>query len=173
MKEKAMCMAVAAAAALGAFAGAYELGDELAREEFWKSDPVLFVRKHAESGFEFTSDQRDGADSRREGGVTCFGLPVYETRVSFGAAGGIERVEMMLYASGGTETINEFVGADGKKFRRRERVDKTISREEFGQVIEKARKRLTAPGAKPPQASSHPCQTPRTPGARGRRRRAG
>ena len=151
MKEKAMCMAVAAAAALGAFAGAYELGDELAREEFWKSDPVLFVRKHAESGFEFTSDQRDGADSRREGGVTCFGLPVYETRVSFGAAGGIERVEMMLYASGGTEAINEFVGADGKKFRRRERVDKTISREEFGQVIEKARKRLTAPGAKPPQ----------------------
>ena len=151
MKEKAMCMAVAAVAALGAFAGAYELGDELAREEFWKSDPVLFVRKHAESGFEFTSDQRDGADSRRDGGVTCFGLPVYETRVSFGAAGGVERVEMMLYASGGTEAMNEFVGADGKRFRRRERVVKTISREEFGQVIDKVRKRLTAPGAKPPQ----------------------
>ena len=151
MKDKVMSIVVAAVAVFGAFADSYEIGDDLSSEGFWKSDPVLFVRKHAENGFEFTSDQREGADSRREGGVTCFGLPVYETRVSFGAAGGVERVEMMLYASGGTEAMNEFVGADGKRFRRRERVVKTISREEFGQVIDKVRKRLTAPGAKPPQ----------------------
>ena len=150
MKAIAM-LVVFAAAACGAFADAYELGEELSRDEFWRSDPVLFVRKHVESGFEFTSDQRNGADSRQDGGVTCFGLPVYESRVSFGAAGGIERVEMMLFASGGTETINMFVGADGKKFRRRERIAKTMSRDEFGQVLEKVRKRLTAPGAKHPQ----------------------
>ena len=146
-----MTAVFAAAATCGAFAGAYELGEELAREEFWKSDPVLFVRKHADSGFEFISDQREGADSRQDGGVTCFGLPVYESRISFGSAGGIERVELMLFASGGTETMREHVGADGKKFRRRERIDKTISRDEFGKVLEDVRKRLTDPGAKPPQ----------------------
>ena len=146
-----MAVSFAAMAAFGAFADAYELGEELSREEFWKSDPVLFVRKHAENGFEFTSDQRDGADSRRDGGVTCFGMPVYETRVAFGAAGGIERVEMMLFARGGTEAMKEFVGADGKRFRRRERIDKTISRDEFGRILDNVRKRLTAPGSKQPQ----------------------
>ena len=146
-----MSVAVAATAACGAFAGAYELGEELSREEFWKSDPVLFVRKHAESGFEFSSDQRDGADSRQDGGVTCFGLPVYESRISFGANGGIERVEMMLFSRGGTETMREIKDAGGKKFRRRERIDKTMSKDEFGQVLDKVRKQLTAPGSKQPQ----------------------
>ena len=63
MKAIAILVAVAATAACGAFAGAYELGEELGREEFWKSDPVLFVRRHAESGFEFSSEQRDGANA--------------------------------------------------------------------------------------------------------------
>ncbi len=151
MGNRLMVAFGAAMCAFAAVAGAYEMGDELSREEFWRSDPVLFVRKHAESGFEFTSDQRDGADSRRDGGVTCFGMPVYETRVSFGAAGGIERVELMLYASAGTEAMKEFTGSDGRKFLRRERIEKSITREEFSAVLDKVRKRLTEPGAKPPQ----------------------
>ncbi len=135
-----------------AFADAYEIGDELSSETFWKSDPVLFVLKHADNGFEFTSDQRNGADSRQDGGVTCFGLPVYETRISFGQSGGIERVELMLYTRGGTEMMSEFVGADGKKFRRRERIDRIMTSAEFGAVLNVVRKRLTRPGAKSPQS---------------------
>ena len=142
--------ALAASLAATAFAGAYEIGEELESEAFWKSDPVLFVRKHADSGFELSSEQRDGADSRQDGGVTCFGLPVYESRISFGQAGGIERVELMLYTRGGTETMREFVGADGKKFRRRERVEKSMSSEDFAAVLNAVRKRLTASGAKQP-----------------------
>ena len=137
--------------AAAAFAESYEIGEDLSSESFWKSDPVLFVRKHAESGFEFTSDQRDGADSRQDGGVTCFGLPVYESRVSF-VRGGIDRVELMLYTRGGTEKMSEFVDAGGKKFHRRERIDKTITRDEFGAVLDTVRKKLTAAGAKPPKS---------------------
>ncbi len=151
---RTQCMPVVAALvaslAATAFAGAYEIGEELESEAFWKSDPVLFVRKHADSGFELSSEQRDGADSRQDGGVTCFGLPVYESRISFGQAGGIERVELMLYTRGGTETMREFVGADGKKFRRRERVEKSMSSEDFAAVLNAVRKRLTASGAKQP-----------------------
>lgn len=133
------------------FAQAYEIGKELLDGPFWESDPVLFVRKHSKSGFEFTSDRRDGADSRQDGAVTCFGLPVYESRVSFDGSSGIARVELMLYSRGGTETLNEFAGADGKKFLRRERIDKTMTREEFQIVLDTVRKRLGAPGAKPPR----------------------
>ena len=134
----------------GVFGAAYEIGVELASESFWKSDPVLFVRRHADNGFSLTSDQRDGADSRMEGGVTCFGLPVYETRISFGRQGGIERVEMMLYARGGTEVMKEFVDADGRMFRRRTRVEKTMTREEFAAALDTVRGRLTAPQVKQP-----------------------
>ena len=152
---KPLCLPVAAVIA-GLFAApalaAYEIGEELSSESFWKSDPVLFVRKHADSGFEFTSDQRDGADSRQDGGVTCFGLPVYESRVSFCRPGGVDRVELMLYARGGTEKMSEFVAAGGEKFHRRERVDKSIGRAEFAAVLDAVRKRLTEPGAKPPKS---------------------
>ena len=148
---KPLAVACVAILASGAFGEAYEIGEEFASESFWKSDPVIFVRRHADSGLTFTSDQREGADSRQDGGVTCFGLPVYETRISFGTSGGIERVELMLYARAGTETINEFVGADGRKFRRRERVDKTISRVEFAAALDTVRGRLTVAGTKQPQ----------------------
>ena len=151
MNTKTVVAVAAAILAVGqAVAAAYEIGEEFASESFWRSDPALFVIRHSDNGFSFTSDQRDGADSRMEGGVTCFGAQVYETRVSFGAAGGVERVEVMLYTRGGTESLNEFVGAGGKKFKRLERVDKTISRDEFMDVLEKVRKRLTPAGAKPP-----------------------
>ena len=140
----------AAAVSLCGFGAAYEIGEEFASESFWKSDPVLFVRRHADSGFEFTSEQRDGADSRQDGGVTCFGLPVYESRISFGQAGGVERVELMLFARGGTETFKVITAPDGTKFRRRVRLDKSITREEFAAALDTVRGRLTASGKKQP-----------------------
>ena len=140
-----------ALSSFGAFAEPYEIGENIQKESFWTADPVLFVQKHKDAGFELTSEQRDGADSRLDGGVECFGLPVYESRISFGPKGGVERVELMLYARGGTEVMREFTGTDGRRFRRRERIDRTMSREEFSYTIDKIRKRLTAPGSKPPQ----------------------
>ena len=140
-----------ALAAFGASAAPYEIGEDIQKESFWTSDPVLFVQRHKENGFELTSDQRDGADSRLDGGVKCLGLPVYESRISFGSNGGVERVELMLYARGGTEVLREFTGTDGRRFRRRERIDRTMSREEFTLAIDTVRKRLTPSGAKPPQ----------------------
>lgn len=150
MKLKIALAAMALAPTL-AWSAAYEIGTDMAEESFWKSDPVLFVKKHAEAGFEFTSDQFTGADSRLDGGVTCFGLPVYESKISFGEAGGIQRVELMLFASAGTEAYKE-VMADGKKFRQRVRLDKPVTREEFGRILKVAREKLTKQGAKQPQS---------------------
>ena len=129
----------------------YDIGKDMSDSAFWTSDPVLFVSRHSESGFEFTSDQREGADSRRDGAVVCFGLPVYESRIVFGAGGGIERVELMLYARGGTEALNEFTGADGRKFRRLERVDRPITRAAFFSALDTVRNRLGGKGAKTPK----------------------
>ena len=145
----AMAFAVAVQAA---GAGTYDIGEEFGKDGFWNSDPVLFVGRQAENGFEFTSDQRESAASRRDGGVSCFGIPVYESRVEFGAAGGIERVELMLYARGGTEVMKEYAGADGRRFRRLERVDKTVSRDEFFAVLKKVRDRFASKGARQPKA---------------------
>lgn len=39
----------------GAASAAYEIGDDLSRETFWRSDPVLFVRQHVDEVFQFTS----------------------------------------------------------------------------------------------------------------------
>ena len=147
--------------ALGVSAAPYEIGEDMQEESFWTSDPVLFVQRHKDAGFEFTSDQRDGADSRIDGGVECFGIPVYESRISFAPKGGIERVELMLYARGGTETTRVFMGADGQMFRRRERIDRDMSREEFGLALDTVRKRLTAPGAKAPQINKESAKVAR------------
>jgi hypothetical protein len=144
----AMFFAVAVQAAA---AGTYDIGEEFGKDAFWNSDPVLFVGRQAENGFEFTSDQRESAASRRDGGVSCFGIPVYESRIEFGAAGGIERVELMLYARGGTEVMKEYAGADGRRFRRLERVDKTVSRDEFFAVLKKVRDRFASKGARQPK----------------------
>ena len=135
-------------------AATYELGAEMEAETFWKSDPVLFVRKHAESGLEFTSDQRTGAASRLDGGVSYFGVPVYETRIAFGEAGGITRVELMLFAPAGTETYQELADENGRRFRRRVRVEKTVSRAEFGEILQTVRGKLTKKGAKPPKPAA-------------------
>ena len=77
----------------------FEIGEALSDAAFWKSNPVMFVKKHQENGFKFTDENREGADSRLDGGVTCFGLPVYESRVAFDGNTGISRVELMLYAT--------------------------------------------------------------------------
>ena len=91
MKLKILLMLAAAAAGLhGADAPApYDIGEELATESFWKSDPVLFVKRHEAQGFNFTSGAREGADTRLDGAVTYKGIPVYETKVAFGELGGI------------------------------------------------------------------------------------
>jgi len=136
---------------LTAEAEPYEIGEALGDEAFWKSDSVLFVKRHQEQGFKFTSDDRTMADSRREGGVACFGIPVYETRISFGAEGGIDRVELMLFNRGGTERVEEIRAADGSRMLRLKRVDKTMSREEFLKTLEDVRTKLTPSGAKMPK----------------------
>jgi hypothetical protein len=142
---------IAAFAARAETVQAYDIGDDMDSEAFWNGDPVLFVSKHAGNGFEFTSDQRDSAASRLDGAVECFGIPVYESRIAFGAGGGVERVELMLFAAAGTEKFTEFTGSDGRKFRKLERVEKTVSRDEYSSILEKVRSRLTRKGAKQPQ----------------------
>ena len=132
-------------------AGAYEIGDDLGAEAFWKGDPVLFVRQHAEDGFQFTSDAREGADSRRADAVTCFGLSVYETRISFAEGGGVARVELTLFNNGGVEAVRELRLESGLKFRRIERVEKPMSREAFFAALETVRAKLTKKG-RPPAA---------------------
>ena len=141
-------MSMAAAMAVAAVAnGAYDIGSDMEGEAFWKSDPVIFVQRHSDAGFQFTSDQRDGADSRTDGGVAYHGIPVFESRVSFAEGGGIARVELLLFNNGGTETMREYTDESGKKFRRRERIDKTMSRDEFFAMLDKVRGKLTAAGA--------------------------
>ena len=142
---------VAMAAALAADEMAYDIGKDLGEESFWKSDPVLFVKRHEKQGFQFTSGSREGADTRLDGAVVFHGTPVYETKVSFGEAGGISRVELMLFATAGTEREEIISTGDGHKLRRRVRTDKTISRDEFVQMIKDVRDKLTPKGAKSPE----------------------
>ena len=147
---KGLTAGVLLAAALPA-SGAYEIGVDLDAESFWKADPVLFVRKHAEDGFQFTSDAREGADSRRADAVTCFGLSVYETRISFAEGGGVACVELTLFNNGGVEAVRELRLESGLKFRRIERVEKPMSREAFFAALETVRAKLTKKG-RPPAA---------------------
>ena len=56
MKTKRTSVLVAVAAlCVGVASAAYEIGEDLSRETFWRSDPVLFVRQHVDEGFQFTS----------------------------------------------------------------------------------------------------------------------
>ena len=146
--------AAAAAMAAAVCAEPFEIGEALSDAAFWKSNPVMFVKKHQENGFKFTDENREGADSRLDGGVTCFGLPVYESRVTFDGNAGISRVELMLYATAGTEKrVTEDVGG-GRKLIRHERHDQDISRAQFVDIMKTVRAKLTAKGAKPPPQES-------------------
>lgn len=129
----------------------FDIGKAMEAENFWTTDPVLFVHKYTQNGFQFTSDQRESADSRLDGGVQYFDLPVFETRIIFGETGGIRRVELMLYTEGGTEGYEEFQDENGGKFRRRVRVEKSFTHDEFWRSIELARKKLTKPKEKVPK----------------------
>lgn len=129
----------------------YEIGADLATDSFWANDPVLFVRRHAEHGFKFTSDRRESADARLYGGVTCWGEPVFESRIVFGETGGVVRVELMLFTTGGTEKNLEEVDEDtGASFLRRTRMQVDFSRDEFFACLDKVRAALTGANAKAP-----------------------
>ncbi|MGN0846845.1 MAG: C39 family peptidase [Kiritimatiellia bacterium] len=145
---------VAAGVVFGADDAAYDIGRDFAEEVFWASDPVLFVKRHEGQGFQFTSGNRDGADTRLDGAVVYHGIPVYETKVVFGELGGISRVELMLYASAGTEAEEVIATESGRQVRRRVRKAKPITREAFVQIVKDVRAQLTAEGAKAPPIES-------------------
>ena len=131
---------------------AFEIGEALSGEAFWKSDPVMFVQNHREQGFKFTSESRKGADTRLDGAVTYFGIPVFESRIEFTGDGtGIERVELTLYSTAGTESFEERGTGEGT-MRRLVRNEKTITREGFRKILSDTRARLTPAGRKNPQA---------------------
>ena len=152
MKRRILLLVAAVVAAvLGADEKAYDIGKDLAEESFWKSDPVLFVKRHERQGFQFTSGSREGADTRLDGAVVFHGTPVYETKVAFGEAGGISRVELMLFATAGTEREEIIDTGDGHRLRRRVREERPISRDEFVQMMKTVRERLTPDGGKTPE----------------------
>lgn len=155
MKRNAFAAMLAALLACGALADeAYDIGKEMAEEAFWKSDPVLFVKRHEAQGFNFTSNAREGADTRLDGAVTYKGIPVYETKVTFGELGGIARVELVLFATAGTEMIETVRTEGGGRMRRRVRKEKKITREEFVDLVKRVRTDLTPEGGKaPPQVA--------------------
>ncbi len=130
----------------------YDIGPDLESEGFWKSDPVLFVKRHEDQGFRFTSGARESADTRLDGAVTYHGLPVFETKISFGEQGGIARVELMLFATAGTEAI-ETIRVSGGELRRRVRKEKQpMTRKDFAALVAGVREKLTPAGGKPPPA---------------------
>ena len=133
---------------------AFEIGEAMADEAFWKSDPVLFVQRHRDHGFDFTSESREGADSRLDGGVTYFGVPVYESRIAFPEDGrGIAHVELTLYTEAGTESYQE-ISVGQATMRRRVRNEKKISRDDFLGILNQVRGRLTPQGSKNPVPAS-------------------
>jgi len=135
-------------------ARAYDIGKDLEKSVFWKADPVLFVKRHEKQGFQFTSSARTGADTRLDGAVTFHGIPVYETKIAFGEAGGVTRVELMLFATAGTERFEEVNTEGGARLRRRVRVAKKMDRAAFVQLMKDVRAQLTPEGAKAPVMAS-------------------
>lgn len=152
MKKALLICALAAQMVWGADE-AYDIGADMAAAAFWTADPVLFVKRHEQQGFQFTSSLRESADSRRDAGVTFYGLPVYETKVSFGDAGGIEVVELMMFTTAGTESVVE-TRVEGHRLRRLVREEKTITRDDFIQLVRDIRSHLTSEGAKDPSITT-------------------
>lgn len=135
----------------------FEIGEELSKPSFWNTSFADFSNAHRAHGFSATGEGSDSMDSCLDGGVTCFGLPVYETRLAFtddGAA--VSRVELMLYVKAGTEKYIVEKDRDGKwrKFNRR-RLEKSMTRADFANVIDTVRAKLTPPGKSPPQKEAN------------------
>jgi len=144
-----MCSVLLGLVGLTAPGEPFEIGEAFKDEAFWKSEPVLFVKKYRDAGFKMTSEDCKAADSRRDGGVTCFGFEVYETRVTFAEKTGVARVEVALYNRGGTEGVDEVELEGGKKLRHLKRVEKEdMTREGFLKIVDTVRARLTPKGAK-------------------------
>ena len=148
--NKIMAMLLATALGVCGAQEPYDIGEDLSSEEFWQIAPELFVEQHKTHGFNFTSDAHKGADTRIDGAVTYRGIPVYETKVSFGDKGGVERVELVLFATAGTEAFETILTERGGRVHRRVRKEKKISRDEFVDLVKRVRTDLTPDGAKPP-----------------------
>ena len=148
--NKIMAMLLATALGVCGAQEPYDIGEDLSSEEFWQIAPELFVEQHRTHGFNFTSDAHKGADTRIDGAVTYRGIPVYETKVSFGDKGGVERVELVLFATAGTEAFETILTERGGRVHRRVRKEKKISRDEFVDLVKRVRTDLTPDGAKPP-----------------------
>jgi len=126
---------------------AFDIGAAMETAEFWKSDPVMFVKRHQEEGFRFTSSDRESADTRLDGAVTYHDIPVFESKIAFTEDGrGVARVELILFSPAGTE-VKQMAGADRYRLVRNE---KTINRSEFVKLIKDVRAKLTPDGKKPP-----------------------
>jgi len=153
MAAKSNIVLAAVSAVFAVYATPFEIGEALLDAAFWKSSPAEFVEAHHEHGFTFSDASKSGADSNLDGGVVCFGLPVYESRVAFASNGaGISRVELMLYAAAGTEKY--LVALDKKKQWRkfnRERVEKSITLAELNEAVDVVGAKIAPEGAKPQQ----------------------
>lgn len=141
-------------ACLSLHAAPWEADKSMADADFWNSDPMLLMSDFGKIGFAFTSAEKNAADCRLAGAVTCFGIAVYESVIRFGEAGGVEAVELSLYNNGGVETVEEVKFDDGSKVRKRGREDRVLTREEFMSVCKTAAASLTAAGQKQPRATN-------------------
>lgn len=150
--KKFLFLFVLVAVAFKGVAAPFDIGEAVRKAEFWGSDPVMFVKNHIEEGFSFTSETREGADSRYYGAVAFFSLPVYETKVTF-SDGGISRVEAILFSSGGSETYEFGVDMQGRRFRRTVPIKKMLGRKEYFDLLENIRKNLSG-SAKVPQVKT-------------------
>ena len=135
-----------------ATASPFEIGEAMSDAAFWQSTFANFENAHREHGFSATGDGKECIDSCLDGAVTCFGLPVYETRAMFADDGkSLSRVELMLYAKAGTEkyVVAKDKGGKWRKFNRH-RMEKPVTRSGFSDILATVRAKLTRPGAKEP-----------------------
>ena len=155
--KSAIVVFFAACACLAVAGAAYDIGKEMETEGFWKSDPVLFVKRHQDQGFKFTSGDRSSADTRLDGAVTYHGIPVFESKVAFAEdSSGITRVELVLFSPAGTE-MRENVDSHRYRLVRR---DKDITYGGFVRLMRDVRGKLTAEGAKNPQMKTERTKAP-------------
>ena len=137
LSASACCVALAA----------FDIGAAMDTAEFWKSDPVMFVKRHQEEGFRFTSSDRESADTRLDGAVTYHDIPVFESKIAFTEDGrGVARVELILFSPAGTEVRQP---TDSSHYRL-VRNEKTINRDEFVKLMKDVRAKLTPEGKKSP-----------------------
>lgn len=137
----------------------WEIDKSMADVDFWASDPMLLMNERGKIGFAFTSAEKNAADCRLDGAVTCFGIGVYESVLRFGDENGVESVELSLYNNGGVETIVEKDFGDGSKVRKRGRNDRVLSRDEFIGICKAVSEKLTAAGQKTPKSTDGTMRT--------------